>query len=278
MRLITLSDHAGDLLARARSGQDAALTRAQERYQQDLAVYQRSVASARQEREEAWAQRRPLSWLRRELALRRLQRAQPGLPVVVVPDGRVGALEGGVRGERETARALGAVLDDSWVLIKGYKNPRGEIDYLLLGPGGLFAVEVKYVNGTFTITRGRWSYVKYGNYDKPVERGVLADGGQRKRPPDVQLTEPLAMLEDFLGRFGQPVRFHPVVLLNHPRARIDRCASDLGVQVLTGSSQMLDLARSGAAVLGASRLAEIEGLVVRDHDHHAGRRNRARRR
>ena len=275
MRLITLSDHAGDMLAQARSGQNAAQVRAQEKYQQDLAGHRRSLAAARQERDQAWAQRRPLSWLRRVLALRRLRRAQPRQPVAVVPDGDVGAREGGVRGEREAAQALGAVLDDAWVLLKGYKNPRGEIDYLLLGPGGLFAVEVKYVNGTFTITRDRWTYVKYSNYGDPVERGVLADHGQRQRPPNLQLTEPLVLLQEFLGRFSQPARFSPVVLLNHPKARIARCADDVGVQVLTANSQLLDLARSGGAGLGARQLAEIERLAVRDHNYHAGRRKRA---
>jgi hypothetical protein len=189
----------------------------------------------------------------------------------------VGAREGGVKGEREAAQSLDAVLDDAWVLLKGYRNPRGEIDLLLLGPGGLFAVEVKYVNGTFTITRDQWSYVKYGNYGEQVGRGVVADHGEHRRPPNIQLTEPLAMLEEFLERFGQPARFHPVVLLNHPKARIARCADDVGVQVLTANRQLLDLARHSRPVLGASQLAEIERLVVRDHNYHADRRKRARR-
>ena len=73
---------------------------------------------------------------------------------------RRGARAGGGRGEREAAQALGTVLDDAWVLIKGYKNPRGEIDYLLPGPGGLFAVEVKYVNATFTIARDGFGTVR----------------------------------------------------------------------------------------------------------------------
>jgi len=277
MRSITLSDHAGDMLVRARSGQDAAQVRAQEKYQQDLAGHQRALAAAREDRDRARAQRRPLSWLRRALALRRLRRFRPRPPAVLASDGGVGAREGGVKGEREAARTLSAVLDDAWVLVKGYKNPRGEIDCLLLGPGGLFAVEVKYVNGTFTITRTRWSYVKYDNYGNPVERSVLTDHGQRQRPPNIQLTEPLAMLEEFLGKFGQPARFRPVVLLNHPKARIAHRADDVGVQVLTANSQLLDLARGGRAALGAGQLAEIERLIVRDHNHHAARRKRAAR-
>ena len=39
--------------------------------------------------------------------------------------------------------ALDNALDDSWTLFKGYRNRAGEIDYLLIGPTGLFAIEVK---------------------------------------------------------------------------------------------------------------------------------------
>jgi Holliday junction resolvase-like predicted endonuclease len=35
------------------------------------------------------------------------------------------------------------VLDDAWVMIRGYRNRRGETDHVLVGPGGVWAVEVK---------------------------------------------------------------------------------------------------------------------------------------
>ena len=184
------------------------------------------------------------------------------------------AREGGVYGEEEVADVLGRGLDEAWALVKGYSNRRGEIDYLLLGPGGLFAVEVKYVNGTFTITRDRWSYVKYDNYGNPVERGVLADHGQRRRPPHLQLGEPLQLLEGFLEKSGHSVRLSPVVLLNHPKARVEHRADDIGVHVLTSTSQLLGLAQSHETVISGVRLAQIEDLIVRDHNHYAERRRR----
>jgi hypothetical protein len=169
------------------------------------------------------------------------------------------------------AVTLDAELDDGWVLLKGYRNRRGEIDYLLLGPGGLFAVEVKYVNGTFRITRDRWRFVKYDNYGNPVEEGEVTD--RRGRPPNVQLTEPLLLLQQFLAKRGQPVMMRPVVLLNHPKARIARCADDTGVLVLTSTAQLLRLALEADADIGGSQLTQIEHLVVRDHRFHAaGRR------
>jgi nuclease-like protein len=46
-------------------------------------------------------------------------------------------LMAGADGERLVAAGLGRVLDDDWTLIRGYRNRRGEIDHLLLGPRGL---------------------------------------------------------------------------------------------------------------------------------------------
>ena len=52
----------------------------------------------------------------------------------------------GIEGEQLVASGLGRVLDDEWTLIRGYRNRRGEIDHLLLGPRGLIAIEGKHRN------------------------------------------------------------------------------------------------------------------------------------
>jgi hypothetical protein len=273
MRFVALSDHAGDMLADARRRRAVAEGRAEERYRRELAAYHRRAGKARDRRARARIERGLLSWLWLSLAgLWRRPAGPPSPPSPSLPPTHgEAALAGGVKGEQEVAVALDSALDDGWVLVKGYRNRRGEIDYLLLGPGGLFAVEVKYVNGTFRITRDRWRFVKYDNYGNPVEEGAVQDRGGR--PPNVQLTEPLAVLEEFLAKRGQPVRMQPVVLLNHPKARIDRCAADTGVLVLTSTAQLVRLALGANAGISGSQLAEIERLVERDHRFHAtGRR------
>jgi Nuclease-related domain len=273
MRFVTLSDHPGDRLAQARRQREAADAADRQHSQHVLAAARQAVQDARGRRNDFWSQRRLLSWLREVLTLRRLHRIPPPRPPSArEPDGDEEALAAGVRGEREVAGVLAGTLDQSWVLVKGYENPRGEIDCLLIGPGGLFAVEVKYVNGTFAITRDRWSYVqidRYGIAHGPFE---LTDKGRRRRPPNVQLNEPLQSLEQFLEKFGHPVRFHPVVLLSHPKARIERRADGIGVQVLTDTSELLRLALRQGTVLDAAELSTVERLVIRDHEYHAARR------
>ena len=54
------------------------------------------------------------------------------------------------------ATELGRALDDGWTLLRGYRNRRGEIDQLLLGSRGLFAIEVKNLNATVHVDGDRW--------------------------------------------------------------------------------------------------------------------------
>lgn len=260
------------MLAEARRQRESAQQPEDDRYRQELAGRQSRLDQARQQRDRA---RNPLSRLRWAVTAwwRRLARAarRPAPPVLSPGEE---AIMGGIKGEQEVADALNATLGHAWTLIKGYRNRRGEIDYLLLGPGGLFAIEVKYVNGTFDITRERWRYVRYDNYGNHVGDGLLADA--RRRPPNVQLGEPLAMLEQFLASRGQPVRMRAVVLLNHPKARISSCAPDVGVAVLTATAELRDLIRASEGQLPARKLAEIERLIVRDHHFHEERHQASR--
>jgi hypothetical protein len=267
MRFVPLSDHPGDMLAEARRVRAAAGGVAGERYRQELAAYQERIVRARKRRDKARAERDLLSRLRWGLIAwwRRLARP-PRSPAALAPSHGEEAIKGGIKGEQEVADVLRVALSDAWVLVKGYRNRRGEIDYLLLGPGGLFAIEVKYVNGTFAITRERWRYVRLDRYGNQVGEGLLQDA--RRRPPNVQLAEPLGMLEQFLASRGQPARLRPVVLLNHPKARISDCAADVGVEVLTATVQLRDLVLAADEQVSTRKLADIERLVIRDHRFH----------
>jgi Nuclease-related domain len=91
---------------------------------------------------------------------------------------------------------LGRALDDDWTLLRGYRNRRGEIDHLLLGPRGLFAIEVKNINATVRIDGHRWRADKYDNYGNLVEQRPVTD--RTGRSPSEQLNEPAGELELFL--------------------------------------------------------------------------------
>jgi Nuclease-related domain len=272
MRFVPLSDHPSDMLAEARRQRESAQRPTDERRRPELAARQLRIDQAGERRDQA---RNPLSRLRWALTAWWRRFARPSRQsAVLVPSHGEEAIMGGIKGEQEVADVLNGALSNAWTLVKGYRNRRGEIDYLLLGPGGLFAIEVKYVNGTFTITRERWRYIRYDRYGNQVGDGLLQDA--RRRPPNAQLAEPLAMLEHFLASRGQSARMRPVVLLNHPKARVSHCAADIGVEVLTSTARLCDLVLAADGEIGTRKLAEIERLVIRDHHFHEEHRPASR--
>ena len=62
----------------------------------------------------------------------------------------------GIAGEQLVASGFGRVLNDEWTLIRGYRNRRGEIDHLLLGPRGLAAIEGKHRNALVHCDGDHW--------------------------------------------------------------------------------------------------------------------------
>jgi len=184
------------------------------------------AARARDTRDQARAQRRWAAWLRGVFAV---WRADGQIPAARLPASQPTdeeqRLAAGAAGERLVADALGRVLDDTWTLARGYVNRRGEIDHVLLGPRGLFAIEVKNQNATIDCHGDQWwstKYDKYGNLVRPRQQMSNRQG----RSPSVQLNEPAGQLEGFLRPRGHPaVTVGRVVVLTHPRAQLRSCAA-----------------------------------------------------
>lgn len=49
----------------------------------------------------------------------------------------------GARAEREVGSTLAVFESRGWLLLHGYRRERGDIDHVLCGPGGVFAIETK---------------------------------------------------------------------------------------------------------------------------------------
>jgi Nuclease-related domain len=243
--------------------------RAMARYEKALAASRRRVERARDQRDQARAGRQWLSWLRWVLAVRRERRAAPSPPVAATTQlsDREKIYKVGSDAERAAAAELGDALGDEWTLFAGYRNQRGEIDQLLLGPGGLIAIEVKYRNATVHCHGDDWSYEKFDRYNNLVERGPIEDG--RGRSPSRQLNEPADALQRFLGTRGQQVAIGRVLVFTHPRSRVGTCRNPT-VRVATDPRAVARWASGPQAPgpLSAERIAAIERLIVHDHAHH----------
>jgi hypothetical protein len=240
MRVIELSDHPGTLLRDARKRRDQA--RARHRW---------------------WA------WIRAVFAAWAGRRKVPRPAPTGVPSAQEESIAAGRAGEQLVATELGAALGDEWVLFRGYRNARGEIDHLLVGPRGLFAVEVKYHNATVYISSDDWQFDRFDRWGNRVGQGRVED--RTGRSPSVQLNEPSDELEKFLRSRGQPVRIKRIVILNHPRSRIGG-QRNATVQVATSSRHIIDLVGHSRLELTPGRLTQIASLIERDHHFHDGRR------
>jgi len=269
MRVVELSDHPAEMLDQVARQRQAAQRRAQDQYEDALVRYQARVQTMRVRRDRARARHGWLEWLRLAfgvlVAKRRVPR-RPAPPAAAKADTDTEEkLRAGIEGEQRVATELGRALSDEWTLLHGYLNRRGEIDHLLLGPAGLFAIEVKTVNATVHIDGDRWRADKYDRYGNVVEQRLIED--RKGRSPSRQLTEPAAELESFLHRRGQRVQVQRVVLLLHERSRLG-IVQNPAVQVGTSVGYLLSLARASADRLDERQRAEIHRLILRDHAFH----------
>jgi len=279
MRIVELSNHPAVMLQQASRRRLAGQERARAEYQDALARHRMRVEETRQAREQARAQRRWLVWLRCALGVRRERRRGVPGPALTVgrPSDEEEILRAGMEGEAIAVAVFGRVLGDDWTLLRGYRNRSGEIDHLLLGPRGLFAIEGKHINGTVHCDGDEWWSDKYDNYGNLVRQGTkIVDKGGRS--PSVQLNEPASRLERFLRSRGQPVAVQRVVLLTHPRSAVGRRRSPT-VRIAASAGEVTGLLDGSAVALDAAQLAQLEQLIIGDHRFHnkpGARRNRPR--
>jgi hypothetical protein len=271
MRIVELSDYPAERLRQTRRRGAAQVGREQRQFADDLARHDHVVSQARRVADTARAQRRWGAWLRAILAVRRARRRAPVPP----PAARMVSDEeaqqaAGVQGEQLAVTGLGRILSDEWILLRGYRNRRGEIDAILAGPGGLAAIEVKFHNATVSCDGDTWWFTKYDRYGNRVgpAKPMIDAGG---RSPSVQLAEPAQLLEDFLRRRGHQIALELVVLLNHPRARLASCTRP-AVHLAVSASDVAEVLRSAAVSIPQAEVEQLATLISRDHKYYQQRR------
>ncbi len=273
MHTVELSNHPGDMLSDAGRRRVAAEKHALSVYEDALIRHRARVQTIRVKRDRARAEHRWGAWLRLAFAGWKEKRSVPRAPIPAAGHTDLEEkLRAGIAGEQLVAVELGRALDDDWTLLHGYRNRRGEIDHLLLGPDGLFAIEVKNLNATVHVDGDRWRADKYDNYGNLVEQRTIADA--KGRSPSAQLNEPADDLERFLRERGQPVTIQRVVILAHRRSRIGT-TRNLTVRVGTSPDYLLALidSPSGQQPLTGQQRTGIQRLIQQDHAFHDKQRH-----
>ncbi|MCP9624287.1 NERD domain-containing protein [Nocardia otitidiscaviarum] len=90
--------------------------------------------------------------------------------------GRVQQHLSGACGEDLLAWSLSA-LSDEWVMLRGHRNRRGETDSVLIGPDGVWAVEVKCRRVLLHAVDDRWWFQKVSTRGNVYESEWAVDGG-----------------------------------------------------------------------------------------------------
>jgi hypothetical protein len=178
----------------------------------------------------------------------------------------------GVQGEDALTWGLSRLPDD-WVMLRGYRNRRGEADHLLVGPMGIWAIEVKRRPVRVHIVGDRWSYEKLDRWGNVVETGEATDRSGRSWAR--QVTDVAADLGAWLHKNGHAVPIRTAVMLMHERAQIGRC-EQLGVDLVANHPEHLLAALPARPTpLSPHQCSEIVRLVQRDHRFHRQRRERS---
>lgn len=230
------------------------------------------VESLRAERGRARSGGRWVTWLRLAFAVSRARREATRQQLASAqPDAREQTIRAGRNAERRVASELARTLDNEWILLRGYRNSRGEIDALLLGPRGLFAIEQKYRSVRVYVCGDTWTAEQVDRYGKPHgPRFPIRD--RKGRSPSGQVREPAAALSRWLSTNKRGTPITAVVLLTHPNARVGSM-KDPTVRVEISVSHLLALVERSGYTLNAGRRADIERLVRRDHAfHNSGKR------
>ena len=178
---------------------------------------------------------------------------------------------GGLKGEDDLRSRLSG-LSDEWTYLAGYRNRAGEVDAILIGPPGIWAVEVKATRAHLHVDGDEWWFDKYDRYGNVVETKWAVDGSGRNWGR--QASDPADRLESWLSRNGFTLRIQTAVVLTNPRASLGRIHHQ---QIDLITCEPRDLVRGEhSRRLSESDRDAIAGLVRRDHHHHRRRRSNRR--
>ncbi|MFR9728828.1 nuclease-related domain-containing protein [Saccharopolyspora sp. MS10] len=175
----------------------------------------------------------------------------------------------GIEAEDAAAEALSRLSDD-WILFRGYRNRRGEVDSLAVGPGGVWAIEVKNHSGRVHADGGSWRSEVFDRYGNHKEDRELTDRSGRSWGR--QVTDVARALGDFLEQRGRKVPVRSALIVVNPRASLGTVRRTGLALVTVSTDELVRTLRQAPPALGPASVEEVARLVRRDHAFHERRR------
>ncbi len=276
MKQIMLSDHTGDQKLQAKQQREDDYAARMAAYRLDVDRKRQSIEEAKERMRDTWRDRRILV-----LVISALQAAWrslfgwPSEPEMQEQTREEHIWSAGGDGETKVAEFLARQLDDAWTLVSGYRNGRGEIDQILIGPTGLFTIEVKNINGTLTIDGDHWISDKYDRYGNLKKQGtIIADKGGRS--PSRQLNESTDRMLEFLRKSLPSIAAVRIVVLSHERSVINRVSNPTVTPVALHAWPLSSTLSVDGVLLSDIEQSRVIELLQRDHAYHQKRREQRR--
>jgi hypothetical protein len=178
---------------------------------------------------------------------------------------------GAVRGARKAgakyaASELHERLGDDWALFRGYRNSRGGIDQLLLGPSGLVAMMSIYLDAAVRCHGEKWHADKLGKDGQALGEIHLDD--RAGRSPSVELNQCADELQELLRSAGVAAGVQRAVLLTHPRSRLESSIRP-AVHIFTSTFDLVTWLHKMPKALDRGVRRSIEELITHG-EHHPG--------
>ena len=167
----------------------------------------------------------------------------------------------GLSGEEVVSDFLQRNLTQKWTIIEGFLGGKGEIDFVLIGPYGVFAIEVKNRNGIINCNSDQWTITKP---DGTVEH--LKDNGGRS--PARQLNESAGWLAIKLREAGFSMRIPTAIIWAHPKASLGTITNmSVNYLILMGGNAKQHFRNylTLGAMLTQEQVSEVVMLVKATH-------------
>lgn len=171
-----------------------------------------------------------------------------GVMAVAGPSERDMAIKrAGAAGEAVLPQLLRS-LPDTYSLLNGVPVPgsRADIDHVLVGPSGVWAIEAKHHVGMVQCVGDAWGYARLGAGGVPRSGHIGNPSQQARRAAEA--------LERFLERRNQRHTVQPLVVFTHPQVELTLEAAT--VPIIRADAALAFLSRPGER-LSATTVQEI---------------------
>ena len=153
----------------------------------------------------------------------------------------------GIKGEIKVEKAL-SKLDNSYILINNVRLPNrnGNIDHVVVGPTGVFAIETKNIRGNFICEGDEWYKIKNGKV-------------RRIKSLSRQAKQNAYDLRKFLRKHGCDQFVHGVVVLTNKDCKVDLINPSVPV---LGVENLTKFIKNANTHLSQRKIHEIVGIIV----------------